>query len=343
MSLRGALRPLVRDPGRVARRVPRKLGPAPATLKSRFFCVAITAVDSSRIDLNLLVALDALLAERNVTRAAKRLNLSQPALSAQLQRLRDLLGDPLLIPAQRGMTPTKRALELQAPLHEALEGVRAVLTAGAGFDPATAGLTIAIAASDYVQYALLMPLAFRLRREAPGVRLAWRALDATQLAAQAERGEVDLAFITPESAPEQLRGRKLLDERYVVIVRRDHPQVSRKIGLDQLCALDHVVVSPRGGGFSGATDAVLAAHGRERRVVLSVPSFLMVPELVARSDMAALVPERIARDRVDRLQLLEPPVAVPGYSIAMVWHPRTTRHPALAWLRDRVRSFASDV
>ncbi|WP_437290859.1 LysR family transcriptional regulator [Sorangium sp. So ce406] len=300
-------------------------------------------MDSSRLDLNLLVALDVLLAERNVTRAARRLNLSQPALSAQLQRLRDVIGDPLLLPAQRGMTPTRRALELQAPLHEALEGVRAVLAAGAAFDPATAELTVAVAASDYVQYALLMPLAFQLRREAPGVRLAWRAIDAVQLADQAERGEVDLAFITPETAPEHLQRRKVLDERYVVIVRRDHPRVSRTVSLDQLCALDHVVVSPRGGGFTGATDAALAALGRERRVLLSVPSFLMVPEIVARSDMAALVPERVARDRADRLQLLEPPVPVPGFAIAMVWHHRTARHPALTWLRDRVRSLAVDV
>lgn len=300
-------------------------------------------MDSSRLDLNLLVALDALLAERNVTRAARRLNLSQPALSAQLQRLRDLLGDPLLLPAQRGMTPTKRALELQAPLHEALEGVRAVLAAGADFDPATAELTVAVAASDYVQYALLMPLAFRLRREAPGVRLAWRTLDAAELAGQTERGEVDLAFMTPETAPEPLRRRRVLAERYVVIVRRDHPQVSSTISLDQLCALDHVVVSPRGGGFTGATDVALAAHGRQRRVVLSVPSFLMVPEIVARSDMAALVPERVARDRADRLQLLRPPVRVPGFAIAMVWHHRTDRHPALGWLRDRVRALAADV
>ena len=321
----------------------RKLRLSPTSLKARFFCAAIASVDSSRLDLNLLVALDALLAERNVTRAARRLNLSQPALSAQLQRLRDLLGDPLLLPAQRGMTPTRRALELQAPLREALEGVRAVLAAGAGFDPATAELTVAVAASDYVQYALLMPLAIQLRREAPGVRLAWRALDDAQLAGQAERGEVDLAFMTPETAPEHLRSRKVLDERYVVIVRRNHPLVSRTINLDQLCALDHVVVRPRGGGFTGATDTALAAHGRERRVVLSVPSFLMVPEIVARSDMAALVPDRVARDRVDRLELLEPPVPVPGFAIAMLWHDRTAMHPALAWFRDRVRLLAGDV
>ncbi|MFY0539560.1 LysR substrate-binding domain-containing protein [Nannocystis pusilla] len=167
----------------------------------------------------------------------------------------------------------------------------------------------------------------------PGLRLAWRALDVAQLAAQAERGEVDLAFLTPESAPEQLRSRKLLDERYVVIVRKGHPHVASPIDLDQLCALDHVVVSPSGGGFTGPTDAALAAHGRERRVVLSVPSFLMVPELVARSDLAALVPERIARDRADRLQLLEPrspSPASPSPRCGTAEPPATRRSPGSA-------------
>lgn len=294
-------------------------------------------MDSS-IDLNLLVALDALLAERNVTHAARRLNLSQPALSAQLARLRQLFGDPLLLPAQRGMIPTQRALDLQEPLRRALEEVRGVLVAGATFDPAAADLTVSIAASDYGQYAVLMPLAVALAGEAPGLRLAFRTLDAANLAGQMERGEVDLALMTPQTAPDRLRMRILFEERYVAIARRDHPAIGAGLDLDTYCSLDHVVVSPQGGGFAGPADAALAAHGRVRRVALSAAGFLIVPELVERSDMVALVPERIARDRADRLQVFEPPVPVPGFSLALVWHDRTSDHPAQRWLRARLRA-----
>lgn len=287
-------------------------------------------------DLNLLVALDALLAERNVTRAARRLNLSQPALSAQLARLRLLFGDPLLLPAQRGMIPTQRALELQEPLRRALEEVRGVLLAGSTFDPAAADLTVCMAASDYGQYAVLMPLVIALAREAPGLRLAFRTLDVANLAQQMERGEVDVAVMTPQTAPDRLRMRILFEERYVAIVRRNHPAVGGGLDLDSYCSLEHVVVSPQGGGFAGPADGALAAHGRARRVALSAASFLIVPELVERSDMVALMPERIARDRADRLQVFEPPVPVPGFSMAMVWHDRTNDHPAQRWLRARL-------
>ncbi len=298
-------------------------------------------MDINRLDLNLLVTLDTLLAERNVTRAAERLNLSQPALSARLARLRDVLGDQLLLPVQRGMVPTQRALELQTPLHEALESVRRVVAEGASFEPSTAVATISIVASDYVQYSILMLLAAALRTEAPGVRIAWRSIEASQLIPPMERGEVDLALITPDIAPEQLRMRKLYRERYVAIVRTDHPIVRGSIDLDIFCALDHVIVSPQGGGFTGPTDEALEAVGRNRRVVLSTPGFLMVPELIERSDMIALVPYRIARDRSQRLQILEPPLIVPGFSIAMVWHDRTTTHPVQRWLREKIAAIAT--
>jgi DNA-binding transcriptional LysR family regulator len=305
------------------------------SLKSEVFCAAIDGMDRN-IDLNLLVALDALLAERNVTRAARRLNLSQPALSAQLARLRDLFGDPLLIPVQRGMLPTPRALELQEPLRRVLDDVRGVLVAGSRFDPAAARTTFRIAASDYTQQAILLPLSVDLARDAPGLSFAFRTIDAPNLVAQMEEGAVDLALMVPETAPERLRMRGLFDERYVAIVRRDHPAVGATLDLDTFCALDHVIVSPRGGGFVGPADAALAAHGRSRRVAMSVPGFLIVPEIVARSDMIALVPERVARDVAPRFRVFEPPVPVPGFSIAMVWHDRTTDHPAQQWLRARL-------
>jgi DNA-binding transcriptional LysR family regulator len=299
-------------------------------------------VDIERLDLDLLVTLDMLLAERNVTRAARRLNLSQPALSARLTRLRDIFEDPLLLPAQRGMLPTKRALELQAPLHEALEGVRRVVAESARFEPSSAATAIAIAASDYNQYSILMPLVAVLRTEAPGIRIAWRTIDASVLTAQMERGEVDLALMTPETAPEPLRMRKLYRERYVAIARAGHPIVQGSLDLDAFCALDHVVVSPQGGGFSGPTDTALEAIGRSRRVVLSAPGFLIVPEIIARSDMIALVPHRIVGDRSVQLQILEPPLTVQGFEIAMVWHDRTTTHPLQRWLRERIAALAEN-
>ncbi len=293
-------------------------------------------MDTRRVDLNLLVALEALIAERNVTRAAARLNLSQPALSAQLNRLRDLFGDPLLIPAQRGMIPTQRALELQEPLHLALEHIRGVVSEQTPFDPTTAEATVSIAASDYVQYAVLMPLIFALQQEAPGIRVAWRPVDGRTISSQMEKGDIDIGLITPDSAPDQLRIRKIYDERFVCIARRDHPVVNRSLDLTTFAGLDHVIVSPRGGGFVGVTDTALEAHGLQRCVKLSVASFLVVTEVVARSDMIAVVPARLVRDRADRLQVLDPPLPVNGFTISLVWHDRTTSHPPQRWLRDRI-------
>ncbi|WLA83282.1 LysR family transcriptional regulator [Bradyrhizobium elkanii] len=293
-------------------------------------------MDTKRLDFNLLVALEALLVERNVTKAALRLNLSQPALSAQLNRLRDLFGDQLLTPAQRGMIPTERALELQGPLNAALEQVRRVVADRNPFDPATADITVSIAASDYVQYAVLMPLTLELARKAPKLRIAWRPIDGRLIGDQLARGEVDLAVTTPDTAPEQLKSRKLYDERFVCIARRNHPLLRRSCDLDAFCSLPHVIVSPRGGGFTGATDAALAKLGRSRRVVLSVSSFLMVPEVVAGSELIAVVPERVVRDRSDRVKVFEPPLSIPGFNIANVWHERTDGQPAFRWLRQSI-------
>lgn len=315
---------------------------AVAELKSNDLHAGIDTMDTSGLDLNLLVTLEALLSERNVTRAARRLNISQPALSARLARLRDLLGDQLLLPAQRGMVPTRRGRELEAPLHEALESVRRVVGNRSSIDPRTAEATVLFAASDYVQYSLLMRLFCVLRTEAPGIRIAWRTLEAAMLGAQLERGEVDLALTTPEHAPSGMRVGPLYEERYVAIVRRDHPIVRDALDLDTFCSLDHVVVSPQGGGFVGATDLALERIGRRCRVALSTAGFLIVPEIVSCSDMIALIPERVARNRLDRLRVFQPPLAVPGFAVIALWHDRSTNLPVQRWLRHRLAALAND-
>ena len=295
-------------------------------------------MDSKRLDLNLLVTLEALLVEQNVTKAAARLRLSQPAVSAQLSRLRDVFDDPLLIPAQRGMTPTAKAMELLDPLRRALDQARGIVATHRNFEPSKASLTVAIACTDYLQAAIIKPLVIELRKSAPGVRVALLNLDAQQLEAQMVRGDVDLALMTPETAPPSLRTRHLFDERYVLIGRRDHPRLRDGITVEKFAQLEHVTVSLRGGDFVTAIDSVLAALGRSRNVVLSAASFLFVAEIVSQSDFVALVPERLVHDRADKLRLMDCPFPVEGFAVGMVWHERNHGHSGQRWIRQAIVS-----
>lgn len=290
-----------------------------------------------RLDLNLLVTLEALLAEQNVTRAASRLHLSQPAVSAQLARLRQMFDDPLLIPVQRGMTPTAKALELLAPLRQALDQVRGTVVTHQQFDPARADLIVHIACTDYLQAAAVQPLALWLSREAPGVRLGVHNLDVPRLEDQMVRGEVDLALMTRHTAPPGLRTRPLFRERYVLAGRQEHPVLREGLGVEAFALLEHVVVSLRGGNFVTAVDHALAAMGYARRVVLSAASFLAVPDILKESDFVALVPSRLLQGRRSAgLMCIKPPFPVEGFDVNMVWHERNHGHAAQRWLRDAV-------
>jgi DNA-binding transcriptional LysR family regulator len=294
-------------------------------------------MDGKRLDLNLLITLEALLEEQNVTKTAVRLNMSQPAISAQLSRLRDLFDDPLLVPAQRGMTPTAKALELFEPLRQALDGARAVVTPRT-FDPVEAELTVSIACTDYLQAAVVMPFVMALRTTAPGVRIAVRNLDLAQLEAQMVRGDVHLAIMRPQTAPTGLRTRHLFDERYVLIGRPNHPRLRNGITVAEFAQLEHVVVSLSGGSFVTPVDKALAALGHSRNVVLSAASFLIVPEIVSRSDFVALVPERLVRHRADQLKSVDCPLPVEGFAIGMVWHEHSHGHQGQRWVREALLS-----
>jgi DNA-binding transcriptional LysR family regulator len=294
------------------------------------------------IDIELLVTLEALLTVCNVTHVAQRLHLSQPTVSVRLGKLRHLFADPLLTPGARGMRPTTRGLELLGPLREALSGVERMLSAQTPFDPASTELTWRVVASDYAQHAILMPLLTHLRRQAPGLRVAVYAPIPAEIARMAERGDIDAAFTTTDIAPESLHSKILFAERYQFIARKHHPLLGKgPITSAQFCALDHLVVSPEGGGFKGPTDVLLAARRLKRRVVLSVPHFLSAPELVRRSDMVAMLPERLLDGRSHGLQLRDAPVQPPGFEMAMSWHERVHVDPAHAWLRAQVVTVVS--
>lgn len=289
------------------------------------------------IDLNLLVTLDVLLAEHNVTRAARRLHFSQPSISVHLARLREIFGDPLLLPGPRGMQPTARAEALREPLRLALAALEHAVAPSAAFEPAAASNTWRVAATDYGESTIVLPALAAIRSAAPATRLAVVELAPPRIARQAEQGEIDLAFHTETEAPAGMRHRLLFEERYVLAGRCGHPRLKRRPSLSQFCALDHVIVSPNGGGFAGVTDQALAAAGLTRHVALSVPHFLFVMAALAQTDLVAMLPERLVRSN-PALRCVAPPVEVPGFRMAMLWHERVHRDAAHQWLREQMIS-----
>lgn len=287
------------------------------------------------LDLNLLKAFDALIDERNLTRAAERLAVTQPAVSATLNRLRDAFGDPLFVRTQRGMAPTARALALSAPIKRILAEIGAVLQPAA-FDPAAADFTVSVSATDYALRAVVVPFVAALRTSAPGIRLAVVQAQGPELLERMERGELDLALITPQMCPPDLHSRVLFDEHYVCVLREGHAAASAPVlGLDMFCGLDHGIVSLQGGGFAGPTDEALALAGRQRRVMVSVPSFGMLLDMVRHTDLLAVVPLRLLRER-DGLVVRQPPLAVSGFTKIVAWHARTHADPRHRWLRDQL-------
>ncbi|NUT74899.1 LysR family transcriptional regulator [Pseudomonas sp. C1C7] len=286
--------------------------------------------DIRSLDLNLLKALDALLDECSVTRAAERLALTQPAVSGMLTRLRDSFDDPLFVRAQRGLVPTPRALELALPVKRVLAEIDALLQP-TRFDPSTASLKLSIAATDYAQQTILVPFLAELRQQAPGIRIATLPVDDTQVLRQLECGDLDLAILTPDSTHEGLHSRRLYDEHYICVMRDGHP-AAHGLTLERFCTLDHAIVSYSGGGFRGVTDDALAQLGVERRVSLSVTSFLVLLDVLRSSDLIAVVPKRLVA-KVNDLQKIEPPLVIPGFTKIAAWHERTHHHSAQRWAR----------
>jgi DNA-binding transcriptional LysR family regulator len=297
-----------------------------------------------RTDLTLLVALDALLEERNVTRAAARLAVTQPTVSGMLARLRTLFNDPLFVRTPHGLLPTPRAQALAPSLKQWLADAGA-LVAGPVFEPASARLTTTLAANDYIQSALIVPFLERLRRTAPLVRVAVRPSQTDRVAELLADGELDLSLTsTSELTSLDLPSRALYDERYVCVIRKEHPLArKRKVTLDQFCSHPHVLVSPTEGRFAGPTDHALAKIGRTRPVVLSVPGFLILPDILQADDLIAVVPERVLRGRMAGLRSFLPPLEIPGFGVVALWHPRLHKDPAQRWLRELLAGVAREL
>ncbi len=289
------------------------------------------------IDLNLLVALDALLIERNVTRAARRIGISQPAMSHALGRLRTLLDDAILVRSKSGMLPTARARSLEEPIRRALREIEEALRTGPTFDPRTSERTFAIATSDYGELVVLPPLLERLAREAPHIDLRIHAVP-DEWSTPLEEGIFDLVLVPRVGETSAgIVQQKLFDERFVCVLRKGHPAARRGLDLKTFVALPHVLIAPSA-RIGGIVDEALALRGLTRRVALTVPHFLVAPLVVASSDLVLTLAERVARTFVTMapLEIREPPIEVRGFAMHQVWHEQRRGDPAHAWLRTLV-------
>ena len=299
--------------------------------------------DLKSIDLNLLVSLDALLGELNVTRAAHKLGISQPALSAQLARLRTLFGDPLLVPADtgRGMIATARALELQAPLHSALKALEVTITRPATFDPMTAERAFTIAASDNALVLFGCGLVERLSVTAgPGIHLSFRTPSVAQISSQLESGELDLQIGSNRAIPPTMKARLLVEENYRVVQRKGHPRGTAPLDIEAYCSLGHVLVSP-GGDRYGYMDEQLEAIGQRRRVVTTVPQFFQAAMMVRTTDYVSTLPCGFVSRLTDWLDTFDPPFETRGFSLYAAWHPRNHADLGHIWLRRQLAEIAA--
>lgn len=310
---------------------------------------AVRRPGAGRLELRLIECLDALLAERNVSRAAARMGMTQSSMSAALKQLRVLLGDPLFVRGAHGITPTPRALELGGQARDLLERAERLAGEAARFEPSRARRAFSVIANDYVQSVLFPGLVSALAREAPGVVLATRQADPIHLTELFARGELDLGVGWLPSPPGMLRAKKLLSERMVLVAGTSHPDFARRAASAAslraaVSGASHVAVNPAGAGYYEriATDA-FAAAGLERAVRLTTASFLVAAQVVAGSRMLAVLPERVARAAGPGLRILPAPLALPRIEVSMYWHNRSHQDPGCAWLRDAVTRAAGSL
>jgi DNA-binding transcriptional LysR family regulator len=299
-------------------------------------------VDIRSFDLNLLRVLDALLIESHVSAAARRLNLSQPATSAALTRLRGALADPILVRDGQRMLLSPLAERIRPQVRSLLQEIEQTLSKPAMFDAATSKRCFRVLANDYAIVVVLAPLLEFLRRHAPGVTMEILPLE-DDFSQRLAAGDYDLALRDRWSLRPARRWERLFDEGYVCIARQDHPRLSKKPTLGEFLAEGHVLISPQG-RVPGVVDAPLKRLKRKRRVAVTVPHFLAGPAIVARTDFVMTIARRIARkySQLYSLRIFSPPLAVPGFEVAMAWPARSEADPAIQWLRTQIRLLDCD-
>lgn len=310
--------------------------------------MAIDTVNLGRIDLNLLVHLNALLTERSVTRAAGSVGIGQSAMSHNLARLRELFDDELLTRGADGMRLTPRAMTLVDPVRTALAQVETVLLREKTFDPATAVRTFRLGLSDSMEILIVPRLLARMREIAPGIHLRLYNVDTSRLLDDLDADEVDLALAHGPVQQGQVhhKQRVLFTESFLCMFNAEKTGVTPPISLEDYIRLPHVLTSLRPGrSVRGVVDDALEELGLQRSVALTTPRFLTVPYLVAQAPVIVTMGARLARRFAAEfgLSLSPPPVKVKGITVSLLWHASYHHDPAHVWLRDQLVQLVAEL
>lgn len=301
--------------------------------------IGMYAMHTDTFDYNLLAVFDAMLRERNVTRAAEQLGLTQSAMSHALNRLRDYFDDPLFVKTGKGMTPTTKAEALSGPILEVMTAMRTRVLPQASFDPATMERTFTLCMTDMGELVFLPPLIKHLRLIAPHCTLRTMQVPIPQIEALLASGEADLLLGSVRTAPESLFQQQLFMHGFATIVSTKNREVGDTLTREQFETMPHIAVS-LAGRTSPPYDAAYESHGLRRRVYLHTPHFLTVPLLMDQQpELIATVPEELANVfcRYGIVRVVKPPVTLPPFALSQYWHPRFHHDPAIVWLRQWIK------
>ena len=294
------------------------------------------------MDLHLLACLDALLKERTVTRAAERMNMSQPGMSNALARLRQKLNDPLLVRTSKGMEPTERALQMELSIRTGLMHLEAAFFSQVSFEPATSQAVFKISISDYVSVLCLPDLMDALLREAPNVTVVTGTSDSSRLSECLEDGSFQLCLGYYSDPPPGLHTSELFTDQMCCIARKGHPTFNGSVSLDNYLKQPQVLMvgGTSAATFEAVTDSALQLLGLTRNIVMRVPNLMLIPWLVAGSDIIATVPRKLARlgDLSLQLQEMKLPFEVQPYRLTMMWNELTQKNDSYKWLRSKLRT-----
>jgi len=296
----------------------------------------IDHVNLSQLDLNLLVAFDALLTAGNVTRAAERIGIGQPSMSHALSRLRRLLNDELFVRASDGVKPTPRALALASPIREALSMIQSTLLHERSFDPGAAEQVFVLGMPDSIEVPLLPLLLTLLAAEAPRIHIRIQSIDRYDVLEKLDRDHIHLgiAGLLTEGTLHHKR-RRLYTTNYLCLYDSAALQIAEPITLKEYVALPHVLGSPRGDA-RGVVDDALAELGLRREIAVTTPHFAAVPFILKGARLICTAPQRPARifARQFGLRTSEPPLQLPDSDVSMIWHASYDHDPAHKWLRE---------